>query len=173
MVDYKEVNNLLWQRGGGRRRLRLLVVRATPYRKTKQGRLLYRQPAFLLTTDTDTEATQLLPLYFDRRQLEVAHRELKDGFGLGQAQVRAPRSVARQPALQVATYSAIHPAALKRFGPHRPDDWGPLPRYQREKVRVSCLDLIRHVRHEVLHSRHGLPFDMNISEQSLLQAATT
>jgi hypothetical protein len=172
-VDYKEVNHVLWQRGAGTRHVRLLVVRPIPYRKTKQGRLLYRQPAFLLTTDTETPAVQLLQMYFDRWQLEVAHRELKDNFGVGQAQVRAPRSVARQPALQVATYSAIHLAALNAFGPQRPDQWAPLPPYQREQARVSCLDLIRQIRHEVLHNPDLLPFDLNITEKSLLQAATT
>ena len=172
-VDYKEVNQVLWQRGAGQKPLRLLVVRPTPYRKTKQGRLLYRQPAFLLTTDRDTAAAELLQLYFDRWQVEVAHRELKENFGLGEAQVRVPTSVARQPALMVATYSLMHLGALKAFGPHRPDQWGPVPKYQREKARVSCLDLIRQVRDEVLHSHDRLPLGMKITEKSLLQTATT
>src|SRR5437870_3275226 len=35
-VDYKEVNDILWQKGAKTRRLRLLVVRPIPYRKTKK-----------------------------------------------------------------------------------------------------------------------------------------
>src|SRR5713226_2653360 len=79
-VFYKELNQILWQRGGGEKKLRLLVVRPIPYRKTKKGKLLYRQPAFLLTTDTESQASELLQIYFDRWQVEVAHKELKDNF---------------------------------------------------------------------------------------------
>jgi hypothetical protein len=169
IVFYKEVNEVLWQRGAGPRRLRLLVVKPIPYRKTKKGRLLYRQPAFILTTDLETAAAELLQIYFDRWQLEVAHKELKDNFGLGEAQVRAPEAVARQPVLTVATYSAMHLAALSTFGPQRPDTFGPLPKYQRDKTRASCQDLIRHVRHEVVSK---LPYDFNITEKSIFAAAT-
>jgi hypothetical protein len=168
-VFYKEVNGVLWQRGAGPRRLRLLVVKPIPYRKTKKGRLLYRQPAFLLTTDLATAAAELLQIYFDRWQLEVAHKELKDNFGLGEAQVRVPKAVARQPVLTVATYSAMHLAALSAFGPDRSDAFGPLPKYQRDKTRASSQDLIRHLRHEVVSQ---LPYDFNITEKSIFAAAT-
>ena len=171
-IYYKEVNHLLWQKGAGEKKLRLLVIKATPYRKTKKGKLLYRKPAFLLTSDTDSSASELLQIYFDRWQLEVAHKELKDNFGLGQAQVRVPQSVARQPALSVATYSAMHLAAIKAYGPHRPDQFGPLPKYQREKARVSIQDLIRNLRDEVINNTDVLPFDLNISASSILAAAT-
>jgi len=171
-VFYKEVTEVLWQRGAGSKRLRLLVVKPIPYRKTKKGKLLYRQPAFLLTTDLKTEAKALLQIYFDRWQVEVAHRELKDIFGLGQAQVRVPAAVARQPALTVATYSTLHLAALKTFGPERPDEFGPLPKYQRDKTRVSCQELIRNLRNEVVSQATLLPFDLQITQESMLAAAT-
>jgi len=73
-IDYKEVNQILWRRGGKTRKLRLLVVRPIPYRKTKKGKLLYRNPAFLLTTDLQTQAQELLQIYFDRWQLDTCHR---------------------------------------------------------------------------------------------------
>lgn len=171
-VYYKEVNEVLWQKGAGSKRLRLLVVKPIPYRKTKKGKLQYRQPAFLLTTDLETEAVQLLQIYFDRWQLEVAHKELKQDFGLGQAQVRVPQSVSRQPALTAATYSSMHLAALIAYGPHRPDEFDPVPKYQREKVRVSSLDLIRNLRSEVVNNADALPFVFNISEKSLFASAT-
>lgn len=169
-VFYKEVNDVLWQRGAGQKPLRLFVVKPTPYRKTKKSRLLYREPAFLLTTDRDIPAVELLQAYFDRWQMEVAHKEMKSDLGLGQAQVRVPTSVARQPALMVATYSFMHWAAIKAFGPQRPDTFV-LPKYQRDKTRVSSLDLIRHLRSEVLNNP-DFPFDFNISAQSLLNSAS-
>ena len=171
-VEYKEVSGVLWQRGAGERPLRLLVVKATPYRKTKKGRLLYRQPAYLLTTDGESEAKLLLQLYFDRWQVEVAHREMKESFGVGEAQVRVAAAVAREPVMAVATYSALHLAALQEYGAQRSDEFGALPKYQREKARVSCQDLIRKLRHEVVERSDALPFAMEITEKSMLAAAT-
>src|SRR5262249_8460117 len=89
---HKPPTRVLWRGGGGRRPLRLIVVAPTPYRRTKRGRLMYRQPAYLLTTDLRRPARVLLQAYFDRWQLEVAHREMKDTFGVGQAQVRVAES---------------------------------------------------------------------------------
>ena len=171
-VQYKEVNHILWRRGGATRPLRLMVVRPVPYRKTKAGRLLYRDPAFLLTTELSSEPTKLLQIYFDRWQVEVAHRELKQNFGLGQAQVRVASSVARQPVLTAASYSIIHFAAFAEFGPRRADVFGPVPKYQREKTRVSAADLIRYLRHEVVAHPELLPTDLKITEKSILGAAT-
>jgi hypothetical protein len=147
-------------------------VRPTAYRKTKKGRLLYRQAAYLLTTDLESEAKELLQIYFDRWQVEVAHKEMKQTSGVGQAMVRTAKSVERQPALSVATYSAVHLAGLKLYGAHRPDEFEPVPKYQREKARVSYQELIRKIRCEVVESPQWLPFEMKISEKSMLAAAT-
>jgi hypothetical protein len=172
VINYKEVNQILWRRGGGTRPLRLLVVRPVPYRKTKTGKVMYRQPAFLLTTDLTSEGTLLLQLYFDRWQIEVGHRELKDNFGLGQAQVRVPSSVARQPVLTASTYSALHLAGLLKFGVLRSEELGAIPKYQRDKTRASCLDLIRIIRDEVVVHPELLPGDTKITEKSMLATAT-
>ncbi|HWN10391.1 MAG TPA: transposase [Pyrinomonadaceae bacterium] len=169
---YKEVKPILWRPAGARRELRLLVVRPTPYRKSKKGRMLYRQPAYLLTTDLETQARKLVQIYFDRWQVEVAHKELKDNFGLGQAQVRVEQAVARQPVMQVATYSAMHLAALKVYGAQRPTEFGPLPKYQRDKSRASCQEMIRQIRNEVVNKAGELPFELRITEKSILAAAT-
>lgn len=173
-VRYKQVSGVLWRGGCGRRPLRLLVVAPTPYRRTKSGRLMYRQPAYLLTTDPKRSSQQLLQAYFDRWQVEVAHREMKDTFGVGEAQVRSALSVPRQPALAAATYSALHLAALEAYGPRRPECLGSLPKWQREKTRASCLDLIRQVRKEVVE-RAGLgpDYDLQITAESILAAAAT
>ena len=171
-VSYKEVSGLLWRRGAATRALRLIVVKPIAYRRTKKGKLMYRKPAYLLTTDLETDAKELVQIYFDRWQVEVAHKELKDNFGLGQAQVRSAKSVSRQPALVVATYSAIYLAALKTYGASRTADFGPLPPYQRDKTRFSIQDLIKKLRDEVVSNTEVLPFDLKISANSILQAAT-
>ena len=168
---YKEVPKVLWRTGSGRRELRLLVVRATPYRKTRAGKLLYRQPAYLLTTDSAESAESLLQIYFDRWQIEVAHKELKQELGLGQAQVRVAASVRHQPALTAATYSLLHLAALKKFGARWVEQYGPLPKYRREKTRASTRDLINYFRSEVVHQEPPWPFEGEISYDCLRAAA--
>ena len=171
-VEYKEVREVLWQKGSGEKRLRLLVVKPTAYRKTKKGRLLYRQAGYLLTTDLAGEAGELLQVYFDRWQIEVSHREMKQSGGLGQAQVRVRKSVERQPVLSAATYSVVQLAALKAYGAKRGEEFEELPKYQRERARVSYQEMIRKLRSEVVESGEGLAMGLKITEKALLAAAT-
>jgi DDE superfamily endonuclease len=148
-VRYKEVSTVLWQRGAATRSLRLFVIAPTPYRKRKTGRWYYRQPAYLLCSELASSPRHLLQIYFDRWQIEVNHRDEKDTLGVGQAQLRNPNAVPRQPALVVAAYSALLLAALKVFGPLRGAAFAALPRWRRTAKRPSCLDLITLLRKQV------------------------
>ena len=74
-IRYKEVNNVYWQGGGGRRPLRLIVIAPTPYRKSKSKKLYYRNPAYLLTSDLRSSLKQLLQIYFDRWQSQPPRRK--------------------------------------------------------------------------------------------------
>src|SRR5947209_2123096 len=141
-LRYKEVGQVLWQSGAGTRRLRLLVVAPIPYRRTKRSRLYYRRSAFLLTTDPITPARQLLQVYLDRWEIGVNHRDEKTTLGVGQAQVWSRKSVARQPALVVAAYSALLLASLEAYGATRNEAYRLLPKWRRTSQRPSCLDLV-------------------------------
>ena len=147
-LRYKEVDHLLWQSGAGTRRLRLLVVAPVPYRRTKRSRLYYRRSAFLLTTDLTTPARQLLQVYLDRWEIEVNHRDEKTTLGVGQAQVWSRKSVARQPALVVAAYSALLLASLEAYGARRNEVYRLLPKWRRKSQRPSCLDLVTLLRQQ-------------------------
>jgi len=160
-VRYKDVGPVYWQGGARRRTLRLLVVAPTPYRKRNSGRLYYRQPAYLLTTDLRGHARALLQIYFDRWQIEVNHREEKDTLGVGQAQLWNVTSVPRQPVLAVAAYSALLLAALKAFGAERGEAYAPLPKWRRSARRPSCLDLIALLRKEMVEHPE-LTADLNL-----------
>ena len=149
-VRYKALPEVYWQGGARRRTLRLLVVAPTPYRKRKSGRLYYRQPAFLLTTDLKAHAHTLLQIYFDRWQIEVNHREEKDTLGVGQAQLWNEVSVPKQPVLAVAAYSALLLASVVAFGAERGAAYAPLPKWRRNAKRPSCLDLIALLRKEMV-----------------------
>jgi len=142
-VKYKEVQAVLWKRGGGQRRLRLIVLAPVPYKLSLHAHSNYRQPAYFLTTDLTSPIKLLLEACFDRWQIEVNHRDEKDLLGVGHAQVRNLHSVPRQPALAVASYSLLLLAALRSFGPGRTADYLPQPKWRRhDSKRPSLLDMI-------------------------------
>ena len=172
-LRYKEVQDVLWQSGAGTRRLRLLVVAPIPYRRTRHSRLCYRRSAYLLTTDRNTPAVQLLQVYLDRWEIEVHHREEKTTLGVGQAQLWSRKSVARQPALVVAAYSALLLASLDAYGATRNDAYHLLPKWRRKSQRPSCLDLVTLLRQQ-WHERPKTAAALAAStsyEQMILSAA--
>lgn len=148
-VRYKEVTGVLWRRGAGQRRLRLIVIAPLPYKLSLHSRINYRQPAYLLATNLAQPVKLLIQCYFDRWQIEVNNRDEKDILGIGQAQVWAPKSVPRQPAFAVACYSLLLLAALQEFGPGRTDHFVPLPKWRKNARRPSALDLITLLRKEI------------------------
>jgi hypothetical protein len=155
-VRYKEVNEVLWRGGGRRRRLRLLVLAPTAYRKTKAGRPYYREKAFLLCDDTQLPVKALLQAYFDRWEIEINHRDEKSILGVGQAQVWAPLSAPRVPALLVAAYSLLLLSALEAHGPQRTHAYEALPAWRRSARRPSCQDLVTLLRKQVTAQRDRL-----------------
>jgi hypothetical protein len=171
-LRYKQVAPVLWQHGARTRQLRLFVLAPTAYRKRLQGRTYYRQPVYLLCSDLTSSAPQLLQIYCDRWQIEVNHREEKDTLGVGQAQLRNPIAVPRQPVLVVAAYSALMLAALKTCGPQRGSAYAALPKWRRNAKRPSCLDLLTLLRKEATqHPELLLQLALNPSPQHLIQAA--
>jgi hypothetical protein len=171
-VRYKEIASVYWRTGGARRPLRLFVVAPIPYTSGKGHRKYYRDPAYLLTTDLISPAAVLLQAYFDRWQIEVNHREIKDTLGIGQAQLRHSRSVPRQPAMLVAAYSALLLAAIQVFGDTRPAGAFPaLPKWRRNATRPSCLDLVTLLRQEVSSFESSSPGTASVDWKKLVMAA--
>lgn len=171
-IRYKEVPGLYWQRGAGRRALRLFIVAPTPYYTRKRARRYYRHPAYLLTTDLRSGARALLQIYFDRWQIEVNHRDEKDTLGVGQAQLWNPVAVAKQPALSVAAYSALLLASLVAFGSDRGAAYAALPKWRRRAHRPSCLDMVTLLRKEMVEHPESLTeFELNITDRALTRAA--
>lgn len=171
-VRFKEISVVYWQGGARRRPLRLLVVAPTPYRKRNSGRLYYRQPAYLLTTDLKGHARTLLQIYFDRWQIEVNHREEKDTLGVGQAQLWNINAVPKQPVLAVASYSALLLASLLAYGAARGAAYAPLPKWRKHARRPSCLDLIALLRKEMDENQELVAsLGINSSHQGFTSAA--
>lgn len=165
-VRYKTLPDVLWRRGGGPRRLRLIVIAPTGYRLSPNGRLLYRRPAYLLSTALDLPVEELIQYYIDRFQIEQNHRDEKDLLGLGQAQVRSALSVRRAPAFVAALYSVLLLASLRAYGPKRTSAYVPLPKWRRRAgQRPSIHDILAQLRTEiVIMQRQGPGAAEGVSE---------
>lgn len=126
----KELTPVLWRKAGADRPLRLIVIAPLGYRLTKGGRILYRQPAYLLSTDLNLPLEELVQAYFRRWEIEVNHRDEKQLIGVGQAQVRSAQSAARVPAFAVACYSLLLIAAAHAYGLSAASPISDLPKWQ-------------------------------------------
>ena len=147
----KTLARVLWKKAGPAVPLRLVVIAPVAYRPRQGRKLLYRQPAYLICTDPTLPLEQVLQYYLWRWDIEVNHRDEKQIIGVGQAQVRAPRSVARQPALAVASYAMLLLAAARVYGTETPRGRLPLPKWQKKSAeqRLSAQELVRQLRSEV------------------------
>lgn len=148
-LHYKVVEGLCWPKATRARPLRLILIKAAGYRLRKGSKLLYRQPAFLITSSTTLEVRYLIEAYLARWELEVNFRDQKTIVGVGQAQVRSPLSVPRAPAFLVACYAALLLVSLLIFDDHRTDAFARLPAWRKHPpLRPSMRDLITLLRKE-------------------------
>jgi DDE superfamily endonuclease len=126
--------------------LQLLVIAPLGYRLRKGSKLLYRQPAFLICTDPKLDIQALLQSYLWRWDIEINFRDQKTLLGVGEAQVRNPRSVQTQPALAVAAYGLLLLAAAQsNLQALSQPKWRP----QLQPKRLSTASLINLLRHEL------------------------
>ncbi len=148
-LRYKVVTPVLWKSAGHDRPVMLIVIEPLAYRLTKKSKLLYREPAYLLVSDPSYSPTLAIQHYFHRWQIEVNHRDIKDSFGVGQAQVRHPRSVSRQFNFASLIYSMLSLASLQSYGYERTNDYGPRAKWRNNpSSRPSALELISRLRQE-------------------------
>jgi hypothetical protein len=146
----KTLSPLRWRPAGQTYNLRLIVIAPLAYRLTKQSRLLYRQPAYLICTDPESPIQEVLQSYIWRWDIEVNFRDEKTLLGVGQAQVRLEHSVQNVPALAVAAYAMLLTSSIQAYGPTgQPDSLLP-PKWRRKQtLRPSTQTLLQHLRHEV------------------------
>lgn len=146
-IRYKEVFNVLWQRVTKTLPLRLIVIAPIPYEHG--GRKNYREPGYLLTTDLITPVEELIQSYLDRLQMEYNFRDEKSVVGVGEAQVRNEKSVAREPAFTVAVYSALLLASVMSHGDRYEKDRDLLPIWRKTPLRPSCRMLMKGLYNEL------------------------
>lgn len=153
-LKYKVVNNVLWPTGTGSLPGRLFIIAPLRYRKSKNSKLLYRNPAYLWVLDNEIPEDVILQYYFPRWDIEVNHRDEKSLLGLGDAQVRSEESVERNPQFSALVYSMLLLASINAYGPFRTDDYLPAPKWDKKKDqeerRPSTLDVLSQFRREIM-----------------------
>jgi hypothetical protein len=146
----KSLAPLRWRATGAAQQLRLVVIAPLGYRVNRNGRLLYRKPAYLICTDPALSVAQIVHYYIWRWDIEVNFRDEKTLLGVGQAQVHNASSVERVPALSVAAYGILLTAALKLYGLKGQACQLPPPKWQRRAAaRASTQQLLNQLRHDI------------------------
>jgi hypothetical protein len=169
-VRYKTLAPVLWQMGTQRQLCRVIVIAPLGYRLKKGSKVLYREPAYLLILDVETPVEQLLQYYFLRWDIEVNHRDEKSLLGVGDAQVRAPKSVPRNPQFAVAAYSLLLLASIRAYGAWRTDDYLPLPSWRQEvKKRPSTLDILAQFRREIMMTQLAIKWEPQVPSKNKSQ----
>jgi hypothetical protein len=141
--DVKIVRDVRWRSAGEDKNLTLMIIRPLGYRLTKNGVVNYRQPAYLICTDSTLDIQTILQAYVWRWEIEVNFREEKTLLGCGQAQVRNPNSITTVPLLIVAVYALLH---IGNYRTEKVKNINNLPRAkwykQKEESRTTTGDLL-------------------------------
>ncbi|HPE40896.1 MAG TPA: transposase [Bacteroidales bacterium] len=145
--DVKIVRDVRWRSAGEDKNLTLMIIRPLGYRLTKNGVVNYRQPAYLICTDSTLDIQTILQAYVWRWEIEVNFREEKTLLGCGQAQVRNPNSITTVPLLIVAVYALLY---LGNYRTEKVKKTNNLPRAkwykQKEESRTTTGDLLKNIR---------------------------
>ena len=111
----------------------IVIIRPLAYRPRKGAKLLYRDPAYLICSDTQLSLEQLVQTYLWRWEIELNFRDEKTIIGVGEAQVRTRTAVQSVPSFIVASYAflllAAHSVKAKstclpspKWHPHKSSD---------------------------------------------------
>lgn len=149
-VRVKQLTPVRWRTAGERHTLQLLVIAPTPYRLCRNGKLLYRQPAYLVCTDPEAPPAQIVQHYLWRWDIEVNHRDEKTILGVGDAQVRIPQAVQNVTGCAVAAYAMLLAAAAQCGNANLDCEHLPAPKWRRAKpCRPTTMNLVQNLRQEL------------------------
>jgi len=151
----KTMGPVLWRKTGTVKPLRIVVIAPLSYRLTKGGKMLYRQPAYLVCNDLELPVEKILQYYLWRWGIEVNFREEKSLVGTGEAQVRGEASNQLLPAVTVAAYAMLWTSALVQSSGEeigsslKPPKWR-LPSKSKPKYRPPPTGKLQRIlRHEI------------------------
>lgn len=163
--NLKIIRNVRW-RSAGAQNLTLIVIRPLGYRLSKNSRMLYREPAYLLCTETDLDIEDILQAYLWRWEIEVDFREEKTMLGCGQAQVRNPNSAESLPAFVAAMYGLLH-LASHRANAKQNVTMLPRPKWypKEDTKRITTGDLLNNLRAQLWAKANKLNFSDFVNTQ--------
>lgn len=164
--DIKLIKKVRWRTAGKIHDLQLVIIRPLGYRLTKNSKVLYREPAYLICTDSTMALDKLLQAYIWRWEIEVNFRDEKTLFGCGQAQVRNEKSVKNLPAFITAMYSFIHLAA-HRACQKRNESILPRPKWYPAKPeqRITSSEIVNLFRTQLWLKEHKSNFSAFVKKQ--------
>jgi len=170
-LRYKTIAPVLWKKGTASKPCRLIIIAPLRYRISSNSKLLYKKPAYILVNDITTPVEQILQFYFLRWDIEVNHRDEKSLLGVGDAQMRAPKSVERNPQFAVAIYSLLVLSSITAYGHERTEDYLPLPKWRKPtKRRPSTLDILSQFRREVMVAQLQMDLNHNVKKRQYKKA---
>lgn len=132
--NVKIISPVRWKSAGGDLNLKLLIIRPLRYRLSKNKRLYYRDPSYLICSDPSLSDEEILQAYLWRWEIEVNFRDEKTLIGLGQAQVRTASAVEAVATFVVFCYALLLLATDRNHLLHEPL---PRPVWQRSASRVT------------------------------------
>jgi len=147
----KTIGPVLWAEAGADLPLRLVVIAPVGYRLRAGGKLLYRQPAFLICTDPNLPLQKIVQYYLWRWDIEGNHRDEKQLVRVQDPQVWSALSVDRAPPFAVATYARLLLAGAQALGRDATEPTFPQPKWRAcsPKRRLSTSDYLQQLRSEV------------------------
>jgi len=132
--EVKVIDKVRWK-GSREQDVRLIIIRPLAYRPRIGAKLLYRDPAYLICSDTKLPLSQLLQAYLWRWEIELNFRDEKTILGVGEAGVRTPCAVQNVPALMVASYAYLLLASHKTV---KQKECLPSPKWYTPKSTDRC-----------------------------------
>ena len=102
----------------------------------------YQRPWYLVTSDLDLQAQDVVELYAARFAQEDAHRDLKQQLGLGACQGRLKNSVLRTFQLRLVAMTMLR-ALQELLDAHQSAPWWSKPPWYRQKQHGSLTDAKR------------------------------
>lgn len=134
---------------GGERDMSLLIVQPLHYRLSKKTKLLYRNPAYLICTDTSLSPEKILQWYLWRWQIEVNFRDQKSLIGMEEASVWTAGSIKNLPQLIAISYAFMQLSFTKN-GQERKTVYK-LPKWRRNAPlkRLSTCMMISEMRNQI------------------------
>lgn len=169
--NVKLIKDVRWRKAG-EQNLQLVIIRPLGYRLSKNSRILYRQPVYLICTDPNLAIDKLLQAYLWRWEIEVNIRDEKTLLGCGKAQVRSEKSVEKLPAFIVAIYAMIllaaHNASAGQKGNQLPcSKWYP----NKKRRRQTTGDILNLFRSQVWAKSIGINFSHFVNLQKSIRSA--